>query len=342
MMEYSVLGRTGIRVSKLGLGGHEYERFLNPVHFPGERKVEEELSYEELMATQSCRNKLVKRAIEAGINYFDTTLVEEAQSLGLALKSLGGRRDVYVAAEALRPLKVLSELPRSRWLDAVVEMVENRLRALQTDYIDVFNVHMPENSYSREAFEFLIETLKDLMVEGKIRAIGASSHELNFLAELMRKYDCFDSIMVPYNYYRCEAREVLFPLCRVLNVGVVVMKPFCWPYYGIPFSYFCPSRVSRGGYTPHQVSLKWILKSPEVSTVVAGMNSIEELEDNLGVFAEDVEVDEKLLSESLKFALSADGREKLRELCEDEDMRRTKAYICGYARRALELGSCLY
>jgi len=337
-MKYRILGRTGMKVSELGLGGHEYERFLNPVHFPGERKPEEEVSQDVLMATQGPRNELVKRAIEAGVNYFDTTLIEEAQSLGVALKTLGKRRAVHVAAETLWPLKVLGGLPRSKWRDAVLEMVESRLKALQTDYIDVFNVHMPEEGYSRKAFKFLIETLKEIKAEGRIRAIGAATHELNFLAELMRKYDCFDSIMVPYNYHRQEARKILFPLCKMLDVGVVVMKPFCWPYYGISFTYFCPADVDTGEYTPSQISLKWILRSPEVSTIVPGTNSIKELEDNLGVFAKEGKINEEVLKRSLELALSPEGKAKLKELCENEEIARTRAYIKGYAKKALEAG----
>lgn len=60
--------------------------------------------------------------------------------MGLALKMLGKRREVYVAAEAIWPLQTLNNLPRSKWFEAVLGMVENRLRALNTDYIDVFNV----------------------------------------------------------------------------------------------------------------------------------------------------------------------------------------------------------
>ncbi|MEM2875579.1 MAG: aldo/keto reductase [Candidatus Bathyarchaeia archaeon] len=335
---YRVLGRTELKVSELGLGGHEYARFLNPVHFPGKRKAEEELSLEELLESQSPRNELIEKAIAAGVNYFDTGLIEEAQSLGIALKTLGRRKDVYIAAETLWPLRRLKENPKARWRMTISRWVKERLRALQTDYIDVFNIHMPEDGYSRESFEFLIEALKEIKDLGEISAIGASSHELRFLAELIRKYDCFDSIMIPYNYHLQEAREILFPLCRALNIGVVVMKPFCWPYYGIPFTHFCPPNLDKGGYTPSQMSLKWILNSPEVSTIVPGTNTIAELEENLSIFSKEDRIDEGVLKRCLDTALSPQGREKLKELCENEEISRTRAYIRGYAKRALSLG----
>lgn len=335
-MRYRTLGRTRFKVSELGLGGHEYARFLNPVHFPV-RKVEEELTLEELSKGQRERNELIEKAINAGVNYFDTTLVEEAQSLGLALKTLGKRKEVYIAAEVLWPVKQLTMKPRAKWRDIVSEWIEERLRLLKTDYIDVFNIHMPEEGYSRESFEVLIESLREIKAQGEIRAIGAATHKLRFLAELIRKYDCFDVVMIPYNYHLQEARKILFPLCKALNIGVVVMKPFCWPYYGISFTHFCPSNLEVGGYTLSQISLKWILKSHEVSTIVPGTNTIDELEENLAIFTKEGKVDEEILRRCLEVALSSQGKEKLKELCEDEEIARTRAYIRGYAKRALGL-----
>jgi len=97
--------------------------------------------------------------------------------------------------------------------------------------------------------------------EGKIGWIGSLSHDPRFLAELIRKYDCFDSVMIRYNYHLQEARKMLFPLCKALEIGVAVMKPFCWPYYGIPFMRFGPVEgEEESPYTPAQLCLRWILR----------------------------------------------------------------------------------
>jgi len=337
-MKYRVLGRTGFRVSELGLGGHEYARFLNPSHFPGARKLEEKVGVEELLETQGPRTELIKRAIDAGVNYFDTGIVEEAQSLGLALKTLGRRSEVYIAAEAIFPFRRLKESPRPRWRDVITEGVEDRLRTLETDYIDVFNIHMPEDGYSPERLEVTVEALREAKDQGRIRAIGAATHELGFLAELMRKYDCFDSVMVPYNYHDQEAGRVLFSLCKALDIGVVVMKPLCWPYYGISFAHFAPSGLETAGYTPAQTSLRWILKSPEASTVVPAANTLTELEENLAAITKEASIDEELLRRCLEAAQGAKGREKLRELLTEGAIARTRGYIRGYAKKALEIG----
>jgi len=335
-MKYRVLGRTGFKVSELGLGGHEYARFLNPYHFSGKRKPEELVSPEELSETQGPRNKLIERAIDAGVNYFDTGVVEECQSLGLALKTLERRDEVYIAAEVMGPVRKLEDIPISSWREVILEGVEERLKILETNRIDVFNVHELAGGYSRDRFEFVMDVLREVKGQGKIGAIGVADHQPRFLAELIRKYDCFDSVMIPYNYHLQEAREVLFPLCKALSIGVVVMKPFNWPYYGLPFTHFCPANLETGGYTPSQISLKWILKSPEVSTIVPGTNTVAELEENLAAIDKEDKIDDAVLKKCLELAQSPQGKEKLKELVRQEEIARTRAYIRGYAKRALE------
>ena len=333
-MKYRVLGRTGFKVSELGLGGHEYARFLNPYHFP-ERKAEKPVGHDELVKTQSPRTKIIECAINAGVNYFDTGLIEECQSLGYSLKTLGRRNEVHIAAEVITPVARLSTVPRARWRDTILEAIDERLNVLGTDRIDVFNVHGVSEGYSRERFEFVIEVLKEIRSQGKIRAIGTADHRLSFIGELIRRFDCFDSIMIPYNFHRQEAKT-LFPLCKALDVGIIVMKPFCWPYYGLSFTNFCPEGYETRGFSPAQTALRWILKSPEVSTIVPGTNTMTELEENVGAVSKEGEVDDSVLKKSLEIAKSSEGIKKLKALNKKDDVARTRAYIRGYAKMALE------
>ena len=320
----------------MGLGGHEYARFLNPYHFPGKRKPEELVGPKELSETQGPRNRLIEKAIDAGVNYFDTGVVEECQSLGLALETLGRRDDVHIAAETMGPVRTLKDIPKARWREVIIEGVEERLRILHADHIDVFNAHELAGGYSRDRFEFVMDVLKEIKDQEKIGSIGVADHQPRFVAELIRKYDCFDSVMIPYNYHLQEARDILFPLCKALNIGIVAMKPFCWPYYGISFSHFCPPDLDTGAYTPNQIGLRWILKSPEVSTVVPGTNTLEELEENLAAVTKEGKIDEGVLEKCLEMAESPQGKEKLRDLTRRGEIARTRAYIRGYAERALE------
>jgi aryl-alcohol dehydrogenase-like predicted oxidoreductase len=324
-MKYRILGRTGLKFSELGIGGHEYRRMLNPIHFKNQYNPQE------FLQTQPQRNKLIEKAINLGVNFIESSLKEEAESLGLALKALGRRKEVYLSAQLVFPFRMLKDEPSSRWRDILLEGLEERLRLLQTDHIDIFHIHMPEDNYSPERLKATLETLEELKAQGRIGFIGASSHEITFLAELIRKYDCFDEIMVRYNYNLQEAREAIFPLCKALNIGVVVMKPLSWPYYGIPFTYFCMDEVKPNSYTPAQTSFHWILRAPEVTTIVPSVNSILELEENLVAFAKEYEVDNSVLERCLETAQSPRGKEILQRLVEHpaKDIR-------SYAKEALE------
>ena len=259
---------------------------------------------------------MIKEAISAGVNFFDATQPEETKSLGLALKELGVKKDIHVAIMILTPFIKMRDNLRSEWRQIIRDDVEKTLKLLQADHADLVNMHMPERNYSPQRLGVALEVLKELKEEGKIGFIGASSHQPRFLGEVMRKYDCFDSVMIRYNFHLQEVRDVIFPLAKILEVGVVIMKPIAWPYYGIPFTRF-DSREGGGSYTPAQHSLRWILNSSEVSTVVPGMNSREELEENVAAINKEGDVDEGVLERCLQTALGNKAREKLTDMLKD-------------------------
>ncbi|MEM1580970.1 MAG: aldo/keto reductase [Candidatus Bathyarchaeia archaeon] len=326
-MRYRLLGRTGLMVSEIGLGGHEYRRSL-----PTTLLKWGEIEMDKFMAAQPMRNEIIKRAIEVGINYFDTTFIEEVMSLGNALKSIGvDREKIHIAAMIISPFRKMSENPKSKWRDVLEDEIERILNNLNTKYIDVFNLLFPEDFYSREKFSAYMSIVKEAKEEGKVKWIGASSHEPNFLAELIRKHDCFDVVMVRYNYHLQEARDILFPLCKAMEIGVVVMKPFCWPYYGIPFMRFGPVKgEEKSPYTPAQLCLKWILKSPEVSTVVPSVNNLSELVENIASISKEEKIDEEILKEYLRIATGPEAKERLQKMTSDHDID-----IRFFAERAL-------
>ncbi len=305
-MKYRILGRTGLKVSELGIGGHEYRRWLP------HQKLDSIF-----LKTQPQRNKIIKTAIDAGVNFFDTTMIEEAESLGLALKATGKREDVYIAAMILFPFRLLKDSPRSKWRDIMLSGFEEVLAKLQTDHLDIYNILQPEDNYSLDRLRITLETLDDLKNQDRIGHIAASAHNLNFLAELMRKHDCFDSIMIPYNYHLQAAKDTIFPLCKLLNVGVVSMKPFAWPYYGIPFVRFDSVEAKKCSLTPIQTSLRWILKSPEVSTIVASVNSLSELRENLDAICREEDPDEEILRKLLREAQDPLADKKLDKMVTD-------------------------
>jgi aryl-alcohol dehydrogenase-like predicted oxidoreductase len=320
-----MLGRTGLQVSELGCGGHEYRRPL-PTTLGRWGEIDEAA----FQRRQPARTRFIEAAIAAGVNYFDATQPEEAKSLGHALAALGRRRDVYVAIMSLRPLRRMAEAPQRTWRRLLVSDVEATLALLQSDYADVLNVHMPERGYSPARLTAAVEVFEELKEQGRVRFLGASSHTPRFLAELLRRYDCFDTVMVRYNYHLQDARDVLFPVCKALEVGVIVMKPIAWPYYGIPFTRFGPVVGDGGAYTPVQTCLRWTLAASDVATVVPGMNGIDELEENLGAIAPIETVDIRVLDRYLHAATGSNGPAKLAALRAD-----AAADVRHFAERAL-------
>jgi len=318
-MKYRVLGRTGLKVSELGVGGHEYRRWLP------EQKREDRFQ-----ETQPCRTRLIERAIEAGVNYFDTTFVEEVESLGLALKAIDQRRELHISSMIVGLFKKMDEIPSAQWREAILSGIDERLRLLNTNHIDVFHICALENEYSGRKLETTLDVFEEMRKVGKIGWVGASGHDLRFMAELIRTRDCFDSVMIPYNFEHQEAREILFPLCKASDVGVVVMKPFAWPYYGISFTRFSPAELKQDICTPAQAALKWILRPKEVATVVPGINSLEELEEDLAAITKEDKIDEMLVDQCLQIAKSDEGKKRLRRMFEDPAID-----VQYYARRAL-------
>jgi predicted aldo/keto reductase-like oxidoreductase len=109
------------------------------------------------------------------------------------------------------------------------------------------------------------------------------------------------------------------------------MKPIAWPYYGIPFTCFGPMEKQEGPYTPEQTSIRWILNSDEVSTVVPGMNDKKELAENFEAIERDEKIDEKLLNWYLEAAQGSRAKEKLERMLNDQSLD-----IRYFAKRALK------
>lgn len=190
-MEYTTLGKTGLKVSRLGFGGIPIQR------------IDEEGT-----------GRLVDRMIEAGINYIDTarayTVSEEY--LGKALK---GRRERFILATKCRA--------ESR--EQFAAGIDTSLKMLQTDYIDLYQFHNP----SVADFEALIapggalEAMKEAKEAGKIRHIGITAHSLEVFRRALET-DWVETIMFPYNIVESQGME-LIAACQEKNIGFIDMKP---------------------------------------------------------------------------------------------------------------------
>ncbi|MCD6537294.1 aldo/keto reductase [Candidatus Bathyarchaeota archaeon] len=196
LIRYRMLGKTGLKVSVIGLG---------TIKFP------------QIDSRQA--SKVVNRALDLGINFIDTArnYGDSERKIGLAIR--GRREECYIATKTA-----------SRTCEGAMRDLETSLRKLQTDYIDLWQLHNVCNMKKwREvtAPGGALEAAKEAKEEGKIRHIGITFHrDLNVMREAIKSGD-FETMMVLYNPLDEEntGREII-PLAQRYNIGVIAMKPF--------------------------------------------------------------------------------------------------------------------
>lgn len=221
-MQYRTLGRTGIRVSPFALGAMMFSSFGN--------------------SDQNEVDRMVARALEAGVNFVDTADAygESEEMLGRALK--GRRDDVVLASKFARPI---GEDPNGRggsrrW---IMTAVENSLRRLQTDHLDVYQMHRPDPDTD---IEETLSALTDLVRSGKVRAIGSSDTPASDIVEAqwVAERRGLERFRVEQPHYslldRSIEREVL-PVAQRYGMGTMIWSPLA--------SGMLTGRVRRGQQT---------------------------------------------------------------------------------------------
>jgi L-galactose dehydrogenase len=205
-MEYTILGRTGLKVSVAGLGCGGPSR----------------LGLRDNAAAEAGAVSLVRQAIDLGINFLDT-----AQSYGtepVVGKAIAGlARDQLIISTK----KTLPPADHSSPAEQVIEGLEQSLRAIGTDYVDIYHLHGVEPKDYVFAKEELMPAMRRLRDQGKIRFIGVTegfvtdtSHQM--LQESLRE-DMWDVVMVGFNLLNPSARKTVFPLAAAKKVGVLNM-----------------------------------------------------------------------------------------------------------------------
>ncbi len=213
-MQYLNLGRTGLKVSRICLGMMTYG---TPKWRPW--VLDEEAS-----------RPFVKRALELGINFFDTAdMYSDGMSeevLGRAIKDFARREDVVIATKVFYPM---GEGVNDRGLSRkhILQAIDASLARLGMDYVDLYQIHR----YDPETpIEETLEALNDVVRAGKARYIGASSMFAWQFAQALaisdrRGFARFVSMQNHYNLaYREEEREML-PLCRAEGIGILPWSP---------------------------------------------------------------------------------------------------------------------
>ena len=293
-MEYRTLGRTGVRVSPLCLGAMMFGGWGNTDHEDSIR--------------------IIHRALDAGVNFIDTADVyargESEEIVGKALA--GGRRDNVVLATKVHG--TMGDDPNEfgnsrRW---IVKEVDNSLRRLKTDWIDLYQIHRPELDTDLDE---TLGALTDLVRAGKVRYIGSSTFPASLIVEAQwvaerRNRQRFVCEQPPYSILARGIEADILPVCRRYGMGVIVWSPLNGGFLTGRSPQHVSTRAARlpqrydtsypdvqrklefaerleqvaadAGLSLVHLALGFVLAHPAVTSAIVGPRTMEHLESQLG------------------------------------------------------------
>ena len=299
-MEYRYLGRTGIKVSALCLGTMQFGW-----------TVDESGSFD-----------ILDKSYEAGINFIDTADVYsrwvEGNAGGVAERIIGAwmkknqipRHQLILATKVRGPM---GEGPNDQGLSRkhIMKSVEDSLRRLQTDYIDLYQTHFYDEN---TPVEVTLSTMDDLVRQGKVRYVGCSNYPAWRLMEALWASDKYglaryDSLQPHYSMvHRIEFELEHAELCRKYGLGVIPYSPLAGGFLTGKYRQTGSTESARANHVRQrffsdenftlldkietvgkkhaasisQVALAWMLANPVITSPIIGPRSLEQLQDNLG------------------------------------------------------------
>jgi aryl-alcohol dehydrogenase-like predicted oxidoreductase len=302
MMKYATLGNTGLLVSKLCFG---------TMTFGDGRGMFKAIG----AVGQSAADELVKTSIESGINFFDTADVytegESEKILGQALKNLKiARQHIVIATKVYgRVGPGRNDVGASR--GHIMDGVEASLRRLQTDHIDLYQIH---GNDLVTPVEETVRALDTLVQQGKVRYIGCSNWQAWKIAKALgisefKNLARFDTVQAYYSIAGRDLEREIIPLLESEKVGLLVWSPLAGGLLSGKYSRTnqkpADSRRSEFDFpivdkertwkildvmaaiakahecSPARVSLAWLLAKPVVTSIIIGAKRHEQLQDNL-------------------------------------------------------------
>jgi len=308
-MQYTRLGSTGLKVSRICLGAMTY----------GSKK------WREWVLDEAESRPFIQRALELGITFFDTadmySVGASEEVLGRALKDFGPSRDrVVIATKVFNPM---GDDPNQRGLSRkhIMHAIDDSLRRLGTDYVDLYQIHRFDYE---TPIEETIEALDEVVKMGKALYIGASSMYGYQFAKMLYKAEemgCARFVTMQNHYnlvYREEEREMM-PLCRQEGIGLIPWSPLARGFvmgnrrredrgdtvraktdeyaHGLYYQesdFDVVDRITeiakKRGISNAQVALAWVLQQPGITAPIVGASKMHHLDD--AVAALDVKLDE--------------------------------------------------
>src|SRR5438309_4531815 len=290
-MNYTNLGKTGLKVTRICLGCMSYG-----------------LEEREWGLDEEHGRPFIKRALELGINFFDTANMygngRSEEVLGRALRDFAKRDEAVIATKvyfSMRPDVNGRGLSRK----AIMTEIDHSLRRLGTDYIDLYQIHRWDYN---TPIEETLEALDSLVRSGKVRYLGASSMAAWQFSKALymakeHRWHRFVSMQNHYNLiYREEERETI-PLCADQGIAVIPWSPlargflagnrssgteraktddFAQQYYFSESDFAVADRAAelakRRGVTAAQIALAWMLHKPAITAPIVGASKLEHLD----------------------------------------------------------------
>src|SRR3954451_710955 len=261
-MDYRPLGRTGVQVSKLCLGTMMFGTWGNPDHDDSIR--------------------IIHRALDAGINFVDTADVySDGESEEIVGKALKGRRDaVVLATKFFMPMgdDVNRRGGSRRW---IVRAVEDSLRRLGTDYIDLYQVHRPSPDIDVEE---TLGALTDLVRQGKVRSIGSSSYSGSQIVEAQwtardRSLQRFRTEQPPYSLLTRSIELDVLPTAQRHGMGILTYSPLAGGWLSGSWSAdSSPTSPAR-----QRLAARFDMELPENQLKLQAVEQLQQVADDAGV-----------------------------------------------------------
>ncbi|MCX7795982.1 MAG: aldo/keto reductase [bacterium] len=316
-MQYRKLGWTDLKLSVIGfgtwaLGGSGWRYSWGP--------QDDEDSI-----------RAIWKAIDLGINWIDTAAIyglgHSEEVVGKAIKGLSEKP--IIATKCGRVTDENGNIIGNLHRESIKREVENSLRRLQVDVIDLYQIHWPDPD---EHIEEAWATMAELVKEGKVRYIGVSNFSVEQMRRISKIYP-IASLQPPYSMFRRGIEEEILPYCKENNIGVVVYSPmqkglltgkynaetvaklppddhrrndpmFKEPQLSINVEFVEKLKKLAEKYrkTPGQLAIAWVLRRPEVTSAIVGIRNPSQIEDiapagDWNLSEEDVKVIDEWLKE---------------------------------------------
>jgi aryl-alcohol dehydrogenase-like predicted oxidoreductase len=308
-MEYVRFGRSNLKVSKLALGAMGFGA----------------TSWREWVLDDNKSRAITKRALDAGINFFDTcdfySIGVSEEILGRALVEYAPRDEIVLATKVGNPM---AGHPNARGFSRkhVHAAIDASLRRLKTDYVDIYQTHVWDPSTDLEE---LADVFADVVRAGKARYIGVTTmpawtfSKLRFISET-KKLPNFMSMQCEYNLCHREAERELLPLCRAEGLAVIPFSPFARGFLSADrrkpeyesartksddythkhyyrdgdFSVLeAVGAIAKAhGLTTSQVALAWVLSQPGITSPIFGATLPEHVDEAVACLASDLSNDQ--------------------------------------------------